>query len=118
MSLIILQSNSVLLLQGCIERGYHGLGENQESQRETEANTLIPTQAEPDPVDESTMPEMVSSQEEGSLRTPVEDEDELSQENSINVALTVNGNLVTQENGKAEKLSRQESQPHSQTSAE
>ncbi|XP_035512976.1 tumor necrosis factor receptor superfamily member 5 [Morone saxatilis] len=62
-------------------------------------------------------PEMQSSQEESSLRTPVENEDEPSQEMSSDMGqrLTENGNFVTQENGKTYILSRQESQTHTVT---
>lgn len=75
-----------------------------------EAKVLItnPTDAAEE---ETSLPTMQSSQEETISRTPVEDDDELSQENStVDVALTERGNFVTQENGKSEVLSRQESQ--------
>ncbi|XP_051280149.1 tumor necrosis factor receptor superfamily member 5 [Dicentrarchus labrax] len=67
--------------------------------------------------EESMSPEMLSSQEESSLRTPVENEDEPSQEMSSDMGqrLTENGNFVTQENGKTYVLSRQESQTQTLT---
>lgn len=54
--------------------------------------------------EELSAPEMESKQEDSSLRTPEENEDQLAHGTSDN------GNVVTQENGKAEVLSRQESQ--------
>ncbi|XP_041802588.1 tumor necrosis factor receptor superfamily member 5 isoform X2 [Chelmon rostratus] len=92
--------------KGCVESC---LGETHEPLKE--ATGLITTPTEP--VDEEyctsgSMPE--SSQDEGFQRTPEENEDEPSQEMSHDVLLTENGKIVTQENGKAEVLSRQESQ--------
>ncbi|KAM8753591.1 tumor necrosis factor receptor superfamily member 5 isoform 1-T1 [Acanthopagrus schlegelii] len=69
---------------------------------------FIPEQPDPHDEEESTSPDMHSTQEEGFTRTPEED-DELSVPMSP-TALTDRGNLVTQENGKTEQLSRQESQ--------
>uniref|UniRef100_A0A3Q4BIU0 TNFR-Cys domain-containing protein n=1 Tax=Mola mola TaxID=94237 RepID=A0A3Q4BIU0_MOLML len=61
--------------------------------------------------EETSLPIGQSSQEESVFRTPVEDEDQLSQEMStVDVVLTDRGNFVTQEKGKSEVLSRQESQ--------
>lgn len=60
-----------------------------------------------------------SSQEEGSSRAPEENEDEPSQElSTTDVLLTDKGNFVTQENGKTEILSRQESQTQTFTNLE
>lgn len=56
------------------------------------------------------MHELQSSQEEAGVRTPEENEDELSQEVLPDLVLSENGNYVTQENGKSSILSRQESQ--------
>ncbi|XP_070766548.1 tumor necrosis factor receptor superfamily member 5 [Enoplosus armatus] len=90
-------------VKGCVESCQE---EKKEPQRET--NVLItplnPTE------EESTMPEVQTSQEEGFGRTPEENEDEPSQEMSTDVVFTERGNFVTQENGKTEILSRQESQ--------
>ena len=55
-------------------------------------------------------PEQRSSQEEVGTRAPEENEDEPSEEMSAGVILTENGNYVTQEKGKTEILSRQESE--------
>ncbi|XP_076596126.1 tumor necrosis factor receptor superfamily member 5 isoform X1 [Chaetodon auriga] len=90
--------------KGCVESC---LGEQHEPLRESRGLITTPTE----PVDEeSTLPEVQSSQDEGFPRTPEENEDEPSQEMSPDVLLTENGKIVTQENGKAEVLSRQESQ--------
>ena len=73
-----------------------------------EVKVLLP---KPTDVEEESMsPEMLSTQEETSFRTPEENEDEPSQEISGDRVYTENGNFVTQENGKSEILSRQESQ--------
>lgn len=95
----------MVLLQGCCESC---LGEKHEPLKEREGSELItPTVVQPDE-EESTPVEVVSFGDDDYLRRPVEHEDEPSQETEG--ALTVNGNLVTQENGEADKLSRQESQ--------
>ncbi|XP_044067670.1 tumor necrosis factor receptor superfamily member 5 [Siniperca chuatsi] len=61
--------------------------------------------------EESMLTEVQTSQEEASERTPEENEDEPSQAMSTEHSFrTENGNYVTQENGKTEILSRQESQ--------
>ncbi|XP_018545316.1 tumor necrosis factor receptor superfamily member 5 isoform X1 [Lates calcarifer] len=78
-----------------------------------EANTLMVTQEETEK--ELTIPEQPSTQEEGASRTPEENEDELSTELSAGVIITDNGNYVVQENGKADILSRQESQTQTYT---
>ncbi|KAM6930076.1 tumor necrosis factor receptor superfamily member 5 isoform 1-T1 [Lycodopsis pacificus] len=83
------------------------LGDKKEPQRETKVLITNPT----DPTEEeSMMHELQSSQEEAGVRTPEENEDELSQEVLPDLALSENGNYVTQENGKSSILSRQESQ--------
>ncbi|KAG8002429.1 hypothetical protein GBF38_014832 [Nibea albiflora] len=88
------------VVKGCVESC---VGEH-----EPLADTKLVTT--PTGEEESTMPEPLS-QEEGFGRTPEENEDELtSQETSTDVLLTDKGNYVTQENGKTEILSRQESQ--------
>ncbi|XP_026188299.1 tumor necrosis factor receptor superfamily member 5 isoform X2 [Mastacembelus armatus] len=58
------------------------------------------------------LPQGLSSQEDGGTRTPEENDDSLSQEpqSEPNVILSDKGNFVTQENGKSDILSRQESQ--------
>ncbi|XP_038577817.1 tumor necrosis factor receptor superfamily member 5 isoform X1 [Micropterus salmoides] len=84
------------------------LAEKKEPLREC-TNVLITTPTDQTD-EESTLPEVQTSQEEGFGRTPEENEDELSQEMSTDVVFTENGNFVTQENGKTEILSRQESQ--------
>lgn len=60
--------------------------------------------------EESLVPDRQSSQEEADVRTPEENEDELSQELSEHYVLTDNGNFLTQEDGKSAVLSREESQ--------
>lgn len=70
-------------------------------------NPLIATPS--DYFDEESM--LHSSKEEDFLRTPEENEDQPSQEISADLR-TDKGNFVAQENGKAEILSRQESQTH------
>lgn len=71
-----------------------------------------------DPGHDSLLTEQLSSLEEE--RTPVEVDDDQSEEmlTTIGVCLplTDNGNLLTQEIGKTEKLSRQESQTQSSIS--
>ncbi|XP_070823608.1 tumor necrosis factor receptor superfamily member 5 [Chaetodon trifascialis] len=90
--------------EGCVESC---LGQQHEPLKESRGLITTPTE----PVDEeSTLPEVQSSQDEGFPRTPEENEDEPSQEMLPDVLLTENGKIVTQENGKAEVLSRQESQ--------
>ncbi|XP_040009827.1 tumor necrosis factor receptor superfamily member 5 [Xiphias gladius] len=81
-------------------------GERLELQNE---NPLIAPPVD-DAEKELMFPEQQSSQEEGGTRTPEENEDELSEEISAGVILTDNGNYVTQEKGKTEILSRQESE--------
>ncbi|XP_030280003.1 tumor necrosis factor receptor superfamily member 5 isoform X1 [Sparus aurata] len=80
----------------------------QKSEPLQEEHIFIPEQPDPLDEEESMSPDMHSTQEEGFTRTPEED-DELSVPMSP-TALTDRGNLVTQENGKTEQLSRQESQ--------
>uniref|UniRef100_A0A3Q3WP65 TNFR-Cys domain-containing protein n=1 Tax=Mola mola TaxID=94237 RepID=A0A3Q3WP65_MOLML len=95
------------LLHGCVELC---LGEEEKTEMPREAIVLItnPTDAAEE---ETSLPIGQSSQEESVFRTPVEDEDQLSQEMStVDVVLTDRGNFVTQEKGKSEVLSRQESQ--------
>lgn len=91
------------LLQGCFQSC-------REQKREPlqEEHIFIPEQPDPLDEEESMSPDMHSTQEEGFTRTPEED-DEQSVPMSP-TALTDRGNLVTQENGKTEQLSRQESQ--------
>lgn len=95
--------NLIYSSQSCVESC---LGEK--PQQPKEAKVLI---ANPTDHADFTSPELVSSQEEVSSRAPEENEDEPSQEMSTaDVLLTERGNYVTQENGKSEILSRQESQ--------
>ncbi|TMS15814.1 Tumor necrosis factor receptor superfamily member 5 [Larimichthys crocea] len=97
------RGNAKGCLKGCVE--WCAGGEHEPLATESKLVTT-PTSDE-----ESTMPEPLSSQEEGFGRTPEENEDELaSQEMSTDVLLTDKGRILTQENGKTEILSRQESQ--------
>nr|ACQ58926.1 Tumor necrosis factor receptor superfamily member 5 precursor [Anoplopoma fimbria] len=96
-------------LKACVESCW---GDKKEPLRE--ANVLINPPTNPIE-EESIMPELQSSQEEAGARTPEENEDEHSQEVLVDLALTENGNYVTQENGKSTVLSRQESQTQTLT---
>ncbi|XP_070695669.1 tumor necrosis factor receptor superfamily member 5 isoform X2 [Pempheris klunzingeri] len=92
-------------LKGCVESC---LGEEKEPQKEV--NLLIETPT--DAIDEEIMlPKMQVLQEEVFSRTPEETEDEPPQEESADELFTDKGNLVAQEDGETEKISRQESQP-------
>ncbi|XP_073327118.1 tumor necrosis factor receptor superfamily member 5 isoform X1 [Pagrus major] len=112
MSLVVAIVLAVVLFvlcrgQRCQEKGCFEACREPQREQLKEEKMFIPEQ--PDPLDEESMsPEMQSTQEEGFTRTPEED-DEQSVPMSP-TALTDRGNLVTQENGKAEQLSRQESQ--------
>ncbi|GAA6216685.1 tumor necrosis factor receptor superfamily member 5-like isoform X2 [Lates japonicus] len=94
--------------KGCVEAC-----REDEQELPREANALMVTQEETEK--ELTIPEQPSTQEEGASRTPEENEDELSTELSAGVIITDNGNYVVQENGKADILSRQESQTQTYT---
>ncbi|KAM8863782.1 tumor necrosis factor receptor superfamily member 5 isoform 2-T2 [Spinachia spinachia] len=87
--------------KGCFDSS---LGGKEEQVRETRVLITNPT----DP-DESLAPELLSTREEAGVRTPEENEVQLSI-GSPDVVLSDNGNFVTQENGKSAIFSRQESQ--------
>ncbi|XP_037335549.2 tumor necrosis factor receptor superfamily member 5 isoform X2 [Pungitius pungitius] len=88
--------------EGCFESSS---GDKGEPVKETKVLITNPTdQAE----EESLMSELLSKEEAG-VRTPEENEDELSLA-SPDLVLSEKGNFVTQENGKSTILSRQESQ--------
>ncbi|XP_034392430.1 tumor necrosis factor receptor superfamily member 5 isoform X1 [Cyclopterus lumpus] len=91
-------------LKVCVESC---LGDKKEPQRETNVLITNPTDAIEE---ESLVPDLQCSHEEAGVRTPEENEDELSQVLSEDFVLTENGNFVTQEDGKSIVLSRQESQ--------
>ncbi|KAG7221648.1 hypothetical protein INR49_000015 [Caranx melampygus] len=100
--LLFCRGNAKTRVKGCVESCR---GETWEIHRDP-----IPITAEDDDDGKDTAPVRLLSQEEGSTRTPVEDLDEHSEEMSLDPCRTENGNYVGQEMGKAETLSRQESQ--------
>ncbi|KAL6119458.1 cd40 [Pungitius sinensis] len=88
--------------KGCFESS---LGDKEEPVKETKVLITNPT----DPAEEESLMSELLSKEEAGVRTPEENEDELSLA-SPDLVLSEKGNFVTQENGKSTILSRQESQ--------
>ncbi|XP_068453877.1 tumor necrosis factor receptor superfamily member 5 isoform X2 [Clinocottus analis] len=81
-------------------------GDKKEPPKETKVLITNPT----DPLEKESVAPDLSYQDEAGLRTPEENDDQLSKGMSDDLCFTENGNFVTEEHGKSLVLSRQESQ--------